>query len=84
MNAGEPGNASAAPHEESHPQQSNADANAARPLEAAHVEPRESVAHFEPAGPPAPTSNGQPVRPFVVWSSGPAEKAPGEDRGPQE
>jgi hypothetical protein len=26
----------------------------------------------------------QSARPFVVWSSGPAEKTPGDDRGPEE
>jgi hypothetical protein len=84
MNAADAGNANAPSREESHPQQNSSDGNGARSVEVAHVEPRESVAHFEPATPQAPTSNGQPARPFVVWSSGPADKPPGEDRGPQE
>jgi len=47
-------------------------------------EPRETIAHFEPSVPPAAPGASQPARPFVVWSSGPAEKIPGEDRGPDE
>jgi ribonuclease E len=47
-------------------------------------EPRETIAHFEPSVPPAAPGASQAARPFVVWSSGPAEKTPEEDRGPDE
>src|SRR5450755_923925 len=80
----EPGGSNAPPREESRPQPTNAGGNGTPPTEEVHVEPRESVAHFEPATPPAAASSGQPARPFVVWSSGPADKPPGEDRGPHE
>jgi ribonuclease E len=80
----EPGSSTAPPREESRPQPPNAGGNGAPTAEEVHVEPRESVAHFEPSTPPAAASSVQPPRPFVVWSSGPADKPPGEDRGPHE
>jgi ribonuclease E len=82
--ASDTGNSNAPPREESRPQQGNAGGNGSRAMEEVHVEPRESVAHFEPSGPAAAPSAGQPARPFVVWSSGPADKPTDEDRGPQE
>jgi ribonuclease E len=84
MGPSEPGSSTAPPREESRPQPPTAGGNGAPPAEEVHVEPRESVAHFEPSTPPPAASSGQPARPFVVWSSGPADKPPGEDRGPHE
>jgi hypothetical protein len=84
MGPSEPGSSNAPPREESRPQPTDAGGNGAPPTEEVHVEPRESVAHFEPSTPAAAASSGQPARPFVVWSSGPADKPPGEDRGPHE
>ena len=69
--------------EDSRPQPAASEGNGGRPVESA-PEPRETIAHFEPSVPPAAPGAAQPVRPFVVWSSGPAEKAPGGDRGPDE
>jgi ribonuclease E len=75
--------------EDSRPQQAAPAGNGGRPEEAP-PEPREpppareTIAHFEPSVPPAPAGTSQPARPFVVWSSGPAEKIPGGDRGPEE
>jgi ribonuclease E len=67
--------------EESRPQPATPPAgNGGRPEEAI-PEPRETIAHFEPSVPPAPSAGSQPTRPFVVWSSGPAEKIAGDDRG---
>jgi len=48
-----------------------------------HAEPREAVhelAHFEPA--PRPEGAGAEHKPYVVWSSAPAEKLPGS-HGPE-
>ena len=52
-----------------------------------HAEPRESassqahlpLAHFEPA--PRAESPGGDVKPYVVWSSAPADKGPSRDSG---
>jgi hypothetical protein len=84
MGASESGTSNAPARDESRPQPTNEGANGARPAEEAHAEPRESVAHFEPSAPHAAASAGQPARPFVVWSSAPTDKPPGEDRGPQD
>jgi ribonuclease E len=84
LGASDSGNSNAPAREESSPQQTNTGGNGVRPTEDVHVEPRESVAHFEPSVPPAAAPAGQPARPFVVWSSGPSDKPTGEDRGPQE
>jgi ribonuclease E len=70
--------------DDSRPQQANPSNNGGRPAEDAPPEPRESIAHFEPSGPAAAPGAAQPARPFVVWSSGPADKPPGGDRGPEE
>jgi ribonuclease E len=80
MGASDPANSNAPARDEARPPPD--DGNGARPSEDAHAEPRESVAHFEPAAPAA--APGQPARPFVVWSSAPTDKSTGEDRGPQE
>jgi ribonuclease E len=45
---------------------------------------RETLAHFEPSVPPASPAPSQGARPFVVWSSGPAEKPTADDRGLEE
>ena len=48
-----------------------------------HAEPREAaheLAHFEPA--PRPEGPGGEHKPYVVWSSAPAEKPPGT-HGPE-
>jgi ribonuclease E len=81
----EPGSSSgiAPTRDELQPQQAGPGDNGGRPEEAA-PEARESVAHFEPSVPPVAPGAPQPARPFVVWSSGPAVKSPGEDRGPDE
>jgi hypothetical protein len=85
MGAADAGNAGGAapPREDSRPQQLPLAGNGGRSEEVA-PEPRETIAHFEPSVPPAAPGTSQPARPFVVWSSGPAEKAPGENRGPDE
>ncbi len=52
-----------------------------------HSEPRESsssqanlpLAHFEPA--PRVEPSGGEVKPYVVWSSAPADKGPSRDSG---
>src|ERR1700733_3019669 len=72
-----------APREDSAPGQAAPPGNGGR-LEETMPEPRETIAHFEPSVPPSPPGASQPARPFVVWSSGPAEKIPGGDRGPDE
>jgi hypothetical protein len=71
--------------EDSRPQQLPLTGNGGRSEEAA-PEPREreTIAHFEPSVPPAAAGPSQAARPFVVWSSGPADKGPGENRGPEE
>jgi hypothetical protein len=54
-----------------------------------HAEPRESggshesvpIAHFEPS--PRPEAGSTPNKPYVVWSSTPAQKDSGS-RGPEE
>jgi ribonuclease E len=81
----DPGNSGgAAPvREDSRPQPAASGGNGERPEEAM-PEPRETIAHFEPSVPPAAPGAAQPARPFVVWSSGPPEKTPGGDRGPDE
>ena len=90
MSMSDPGNSGgAAPaRDESRPPPAASGGNGGRPEEAMAEprmpEPRETIAHFEPSVPPAPPGAAQPARPFVVWSSGPAEKAPGGDRGPDE
>ena len=60
--ASDAGNSNAPPREESRPQQGNAGGNGSRPTEEVHVEPRESVAHFEPSVPA-----GCAIR----WATGP-------------
>jgi ribonuclease E len=45
---------------------------------------RETLAHFEPSVPPANPASSQGARPFVVWSSGPADKPAADDRGIEE
>ena len=78
-NPSSPGSA----RDDSRPPQIPPPGNGARSDEAM-PEPRETIAHFEPSVPPPAPGASQPGRPFVVWSSGPAEKDPGEDRGPDE
>ena len=73
----------APPREDTRPQQAAPEGNGGR-HEEPMPEPRETIAHFEPSLPPAAPGASQPARPFVVWSSGPAEKIPGGDRGPDE
>jgi len=82
--ASDAGNTNAPPREELRPQHTNEGGNGARPAEVAHVEPRETIAHFEPSAPAAAAPPGQPARPFVVWSSAPADKPTGDDREPHE
>jgi len=79
---GNSGAASGPPREDPRPQQATPGGNGGRPEEAV-PEARETIAHFEPSVPPAAPGASQSARPFVVWSSGPAEKTPGE-RGPDE
>ena len=53
-----------------------------------HAEPREpnvspeTIAHFEPS--PKPESGAAPSKPYVVWSSAPADKDTDGSRGPEE
>ena len=75
-------NAGPPPREESRPPEPSQGNNGGRTSEEVHAEPRDTSAHFEPAAPPA--TSAPPARPFVVWSSGPAEKPPGDDREPRE
>ena len=84
MGSPDAGNTNAPPREDLRPQQTAEGGNGARPTEVAHVEPRETIAHFEPSVPAAATPPGQPARPFVVWSSAPVDKPAGDDREPHE
>ena len=77
---GNPGGSTPA-REESPP--SSGGGNGGRSAEA-FPETRETIAHFEPSVPPAAPGAATSARPFVVWSSAPAEKPPAEDRGPDE
>jgi len=79
------GNANAAgpAREESRPPETSQSSNGGQASEAPYSEPRDTSAHFEPGAPPAPPAAAAAPRPFVVWSSGPAEKPP-DDREPRE
>jgi ribonuclease E len=82
---GNSGGGNGPPREDSRPQQqATPGGNGGRPEEALPEAARETIAHFEPSVPPAVSGVSQSARPFVVWSSGPAEKTPGDDRGPEE
>ena len=82
-------------HESSAARNGSADAptgsyeRAAAPPREYHAQPREAgpahepapLAHFEPS--PRPEGAAAEDKPYVVWSSAPVDKAPG-DRGPEE
>jgi ribonuclease E len=72
-------------HEPAAPRESFAPSPEPRETPARHEEPAAPLAHFEPS-PPTETNTARETKPYVVWSSAPADRAapPSGTRGSDE